>query len=185
MRYLSFIISSVFLSILFSCSPKGNEAHIAQLDSLLVIVDSCQIRLERMQNDVPVDSLFELSSNQMKLVTELYTDSTDQQFWVVTMSDYYAAHKAFKRVRSRRETLNEEIVVCRKQIEDLKHDERKGLVPQEKSLEFFERELMAVQALQENVNVMYASAYSAETAIDTLTPIIQSKLEQALSAEIK
>lgn len=185
MRYLPyFALIALFFSIV-SCSPKGNEAHIAQLDSLLVIVDTCQLRLERIQKDVPVDSLFELSNNQMNLVTELYTDSTDQQFWVVTMSDYYAAHKVFKRIKNRRDGLSEEIVVCRKQIENLKHDERKGLVPQEKSMEYFERELMAVQALQENVNLLYESAYSAEIAIDTLTPIIVSKLEQSISTEIK
>jgi hypothetical protein len=185
MRYITCLLSSLLVSILMSCGPKGNEAHIAQLDSLLVLVDTCQLRFERIQKDVPVDSLFDLTTNQMDLVTEIYTDSTDQEFWVVTMSDYYAAHKVIKRIKNRRESLNEEIGICRKQIEDLKHDERKGLVPQEKSIEYFERELMAVQALQENVNLLYESAYSAEIAIDTLTPIIQSKLEQALSAEIK
>jgi hypothetical protein len=184
MRYLSYILTSVVFSLLCACGPKGNEAHIAQLDSLLVIVDTCQLRFERLQKDVPVDSLFELTTNQMSLVTELYTDSTDRDFWVVTMSDYYAAHKVMKRIKERRDGLTEELTVCRKQIEDLQHDERKGLVPEEKSMEYFDRELMAIQALYENVNVLYESAYGAETAIDTLTPILESKLEQFIGSEM-
>lgn len=138
------------------CSPHKDPALVASLDSMITRTDSLLAAMEvvDMERYASFDSLFR---TQRGGIEELLKDTLEREV-AFTIGNYYRAmNKSLGRLRREFPSVRLQLERSRQQLEDLRHDIDKGLLPEGPKNTYLEQERLMLQELDRAVNVLMNS----------------------------
>jgi len=145
------LFALVFSSLLFfsGCQNKApwQERQVAQIDSLLLEVDTLQQKFNRLQSDQNQEKLEEIRSLYNKLGRG-YADSSDKQFWMGPMEELYLMEKSYRKFLEKSADKEKELQYTGEQLQDLKKTILQEKLSPEEGKKYLKDEQNALQQSQ-------------------------------------
>ena len=141
---LSFLFYAGFIA---SCTSP-HQGYINQVDSLNVLVDSSEKMFLSIDTSLVYGNLRTAESNFQEV--SAYYDTLTREI-AFLLDEYYSYKKAYKKWGGKIKPFYDEFEVVRMQLEDLKTDLEKDLIPQEKIDEYYEHEMLHIHDMMEIV----------------------------------
>ena len=148
MRNLIFAIP--LLLILARCSSP-NQGEIAQLDSLLVLMDSAKSVVHKLDSGLIFQRRTQINKNLYKISASADTMPREDIFLIDKYSSYF---KAYSKWSGQIEMLYDEVEIVPMQLTNLKTDLSKNLIEEEKIAEYVKTESEMARVLIESIMKM-------------------------------
>ncbi|MCB0795326.1 MAG: hypothetical protein KDB88_11370 [Flavobacteriales bacterium] len=148
------------LLLLGACRESADPAMMAELDGMILRVDSLTDRLNMIDTE-RCDRMDSAFRHQRDGIEALLVDTITKDTAMIIGNYYRAMNKSLGRVRKQWNEVHEELKKSRKQIEDLRHDLDRRLLPDGPKNTYFQQELLILDELDRNVNVLERSYATA------------------------
>lgn len=167
MRILTLLTTLIiFVS---SCSTKY-ETEIAQIDDLLIRLDSAKKQLHSMDTGLVYKRIKMCDKNLSIIFTTKDTIDKSNAFLI---DDYGNVKKMYGRVAQKFPRLFEDIETIPRQLENLKTDLSKNLIEEDKAKEYMLNEGVAAESIIQIIQ-------QSETQIDNLNSVFTESHEKIL-----
>ncbi len=154
------IIAVLFHGTFMTSCQSPHQSYIDQIDSLQVLVDSSEQMFQSIDTSLVYGNLRTAESNFEEVSNYYDTLTRDVAF---LLDEYYAYRKAYKKWGGKIKPFYDEFEVVRMQLEDLKTDLKKDLVPADKIQEYYDHEMI-------HVNDMMEIVVSMKTGLELIHP---------------
>jgi hypothetical protein len=173
-KYFLFIsIATIFF--FSSCNNAVKEKQIAKIDSLMAIIDTARINLNKINKDT-VGKRFLTYQETNKLVAEHYKEYRNEENWKYVCS-FQEVRKPFKTMIFNYNSYKSDLDSSRKQLENLKHDVEKKLITEKEFENFFKIESKSANELTFKINIQVERVIGQLKNFDTVHPYMLKLIE--------
>lgn len=157
----NFLIGLIAISAMWatSCKPSITEQRLQKIDSLIVIVDSCELALKKIEYNKVVE-YHNNAEAQLDFISKHYLDTIPAELGMF-LSDYRADRKSLGRLKKSYDDQLNEINYSKEQLTDLRGVVEQKKLTDEEYTEFFSMENESVFMLKkmvENMKYWYATS---------------------------
>jgi hypothetical protein len=170
-------LAALLLCAPSACTPSANPAHIASVDSLLLVTDSLTKGLHAMD----LASLRALdSAYQPKKATveTLMRDTLNKEEAMILGNYHRNMTNRLSRALNDAGTVQEELTHTREQLENLKNDVTKGLLDASVENAYIGQERLAVAEVRRRASVLYSASKGVMLHHQRYSPLVDSLLRQ-------
>jgi hypothetical protein len=172
------VLAALLLCLPSACKRSANTAHLATLDSLLIITDSLITGINAMDLTAlhTIDSTFKLKKDA---VEARMRDTLSKPDAILLANFHRAMTKNLPGVNNEFSGVKNDLDLAKKQLIDLRHDVEKGLLDAPVESGFIGQEKMAVSAVREHASKLASSARGVVRDHERLAPQVDSLLIRA------
>ncbi len=147
-----------------ACRP-GDPARVAAIDSLLTTTDSLTTIVNAIDLRVyqRMDSVF---GGQRSWIEAQFADTLDRERAMILGNYHRAMSKSLGRVIRHHGEMEKELAYSREQLNDLRHDVDRGLLPDNPKETYFGQERLVLRQLSSSIDVLRSSANTAQREWD-------------------
>ncbi|MDP4265976.1 MAG: hypothetical protein Q8880_00905 [Bacteroidota bacterium] len=171
MRKLIFIFSGI---IIFSwntgCNNSKYAKEKAQIDSLNIMIEKAEAKLNNI-DDKEVDKKFEIYQKNLNEIKDNFNDKREEGVWDVIVV-YGNIKKPLKSYLKNNAKYHEEIEYSKKQLKNLYHDYKKGLITKEKFDQYYNTEKTVITGQYMEITSTIDWAKANIKLFDSLNPKI-------------
>lgn len=145
----------VLIAITFACNQTKHPEYVAKIDSLLVNIDSLEMKYEEINIDT-LKAKFELVDANTKIIKTMDNIDLNENAEVKkALINYGKIHKSFKWYIKSYKKSNEDLAFNKKQLETLRDDISNNLIAEDKIEKYFTDEAQAVQNSNNSILFYY------------------------------
>ena len=156
-KNFSFQIILIFITVsivTFSCRPKYVNQTINSIDSLMLVIQQCEVKLAENYMDT-LDYLEMFIKNDTDIFKSELFDMPEDKELRKAFGNYTTLGKVFKRMNESYRDVRKDISLTKNQLENLKHDLSNGLIEDQDTIQdFFTKEKEAVISIEEITNTL-------------------------------
>jgi hypothetical protein len=122
--------------ICVSCKPKHVKSTVQSIDSLLVVLNNCEINLK--ENNIDTIEFFNrFLKNDTDLFKSTEFDFPENKELKKVFGNYTTVGKVFKRMSGTKLDLVRDITLTKTQLDNLKYDLNKGLITNKDTIQMY------------------------------------------------
>lgn len=165
----------IAITIFSSCTNKDVKEQISRVDSLLVIVDSINLKLNEV-NFNHVDTIYKNYKHNWDKFNEVFNDDLDSTWSTVTL--YGSVKGGLKTYVKQYSNLRSECDYSFSQLNSLRNNLKAKKITKEEFDTYFSTELQTVVSLKQISFFVVDYAKTDLARYDSLTPIIMSIIDK-------
>ncbi len=163
-----------FVMLTASCqSNEKFEAEIETVDSLIIIVEDFQVRLNAINADTVSEKL-SVVSERAGFLLKNYPDSTDRKFWISDMNYLGSVEKAYSRFEENNQPLSRQLEESMRQLTTLKNSLQDEKLTEEEAQKYVDDEAQVVMQIKFAAQKMIGRVEEANVVWDSLQPYFDS-----------
>lgn len=175
MRHLV-VLSVVMFVLLFGCNTKHYEKEVAQVDSLLHVMQNANEQLMTLDGKKIAD-YHDKSEQLLQYIDQNYKDTMELET-AVLISDYSYIKKVLGKYDKQKEEYGKLMAFNTKQLNALKEDLKHGVLKEDSIPIFMETETKAVDGLNKTVLATVEKVENQLIKYDSLHPRVQQIVEE-------
>lgn len=145
----------VLIAITFACNRTKHPEYVAEIDSLLVNIDSLELKYSEINIDT-LKAKFEIVKAKTEEMQKNENINLDESAEIKTaMINHGKIHKSFKWYIKRHDKNTEDLAFNKKQLENLRNDISNNLIADDKIEKYFTDEAQAVQNSNNSILFYY------------------------------
>lgn len=140
------LIVLLFFAGLSSCTTSPFEGEISTIDSLSLVVDSLNQKMESIDL-VKTKEISKKSSVLQQYLSANYPDSLDRNFWVNKMTPLYGVQRSLSKFLASESEIREEIKYTIEQLKTFRNSLKDEKLSKEEARKYLEQEKNAVSQI--------------------------------------
>lgn len=170
-------LSALFMAIAMVACTKVSEEDINKISALENRVLAVEAKVNSIDMEA-VEMMAATVTSNMDFMQKNYTDVSNRDFVINTLSDYRAIRKPMSKFAEKHEDYLKEIAYSKSQLANLKSDAKAGKLSSENMLEYIDSEAMAVQELENKANSGCDQVIALTSRFEELNPSIVAEMEK-------
>lgn len=158
------------------CKNKEQKKNIAKIDSVISKIDSVNIVFSRLKFE-KIKSSYELYSSNEGFMKENFNEIRTDENWPL-MCAYSNVRKPIKTAFQNYYIIKNDVDTCKKQLENLKHDLKEGIINNKDFNTYFATESQFAKNAVDNVKSKLFLSERYIKKFDSLQPLVNKMIEE-------